>query len=141
MNPKMFSTILVAVTIVFILVNLFSFFIRKSYRKSFFHSPLFFQLFFNMIGIAFGFACLYYLLSFNNVILRVDSLMGDPAEETFWNFLYFSGVTLLSIGYGDYVPVGSARLFAVIEAAIGILLPVAYFLKAMSNNDDKNSKH
>ncbi len=95
-----------------------------------------------MMSITFVFALLYYVLSLNGVILRLGSPTGDPADETFLNLLYFSGVTLLSIGYGDYVPVGSLRFFTLIEAGIGILLPAAYFIKAMNkkDTDDKDDE-
>lgn len=134
----MISTILIVLTILFLLVNLYFFFTSKSFKKSSFNPSLFYQLFFNLVGITFGFAFLYYLLSLNSIIIRIGSSTGEPTEETFWNLLYFSGVTLLSIGYGDYVPVGNVRFFAIIQASIGILLPAAYFLKAMNQEDNKN---
>lgn len=134
----MISSILITLTTGFIIINLYYFFTRQSYKKSTFNAPMFYQLFFNMIGITIGFACIYYLLSLNNVILKIGSPDGNPANETFANLLYFSGVTLLSVGYGDYTPVGSAKFFALIEAGIGILLPTAYFIKAMSNNNQSN---
>ncbi|MDL4843009.1 potassium channel family protein [Aquibacillus rhizosphaerae] len=136
----MISNILIALTILFIIANLYIFFTNKSYKKSTFNAPLFYQLFFNMIGIALGFAVLYFLLSLNGTILKVGSPTGDPADQSFGNLLYFSGVTLLSIGYGDYVPVGSVKLFAVLEASIGILLPAAYFMKAFNNGKSDNRK-
>lgn len=138
----MISTILIVLTILFILANLYSFFTNGSYKKSSFNSSLFLQLFINLVGIGFGFAFLYYLLSLNNVILRVSSPTGEPVEPTFSNLLYFSGVTLLSIGYGDYVPVGGVRFFAIMESAIGVLLPSAYFMKALgSSNHEKEEEN
>jgi voltage-gated potassium channel Kch len=38
------------------------------------------------------------------------------------DFLYFSLVTLTTVGYGDIVPVfGAVRMLAVLEAAAGVL--------------------
>ncbi|MGE7979836.1 potassium channel family protein [Psychrobacillus sp. NPDC093200] len=50
--------------------------------------------------------------------------------------IYFSGVTILSVGYGDLVPVGKARFFALIQAAIGLLLPTAFFIRALGEKED-----
>lgn len=97
---------------------------------------LFLKLFFVMVGITFGFAVLYYLLSSNEVILRISDKTGDQAPEDFLTFLYFSGVTMLSVGYGDLIPVGSARFFALIQASLGLLLPTAYFMKAMNSSSE-----
>src|SRR5947209_2648923 len=36
--------------------------------------------------------------------------------------LYFSAVTATSVGYGDIVPVGFARLLAILESVAGLLL-------------------
>jgi len=42
--------------------------------------------------------------------------------------LYFSAVTLLSVGYGDLTPIGIGRWIAIIEALIGYLMPAAFFV-------------
>ncbi len=42
--------------------------------------------------------------------------------------LYFSAVTLLSVGYGDLTPIGLGRWIAIIEALIGYLMPAAFFV-------------
>ncbi|MFB4164123.1 potassium channel family protein [Alteribacillus sp. JSM 102045] len=83
----------------------------------------------------FGFAVLFYLLSLEAVVLKVNDPTGEPADHSFLNLLYYSGVTILSVGYGDLVPVGSARFFSLIEAAIGLLLPAAYFVKVLNSQD------
>jgi hypothetical protein len=49
---------------------------------------------------------------------------GDAAERTMvgFNCLYFSFVTLCTVGYGDIVPVSpAARLLAMMEAVVGML--------------------
>ncbi|SDY34748.1 potassium channel LctB [Evansella caseinilytica] len=40
--------------------------------------------------------------------------------------LYFSSVTLLTVGYGDITPQGIGRWIAMIQALIGYLLPAAF---------------
>ncbi|WP_142828815.1 potassium channel family protein [Planococcus soli] len=128
----MLATILIGLTILLMLLNLYYFFTNQQQKESFIHTSLFTKLFLVMTAITFGFAVIYYLLSMNTDILRISDETGGAAGDSFWDYLYFSGVTMLSIGYGDMVPVGSARFFAVIQAALGLLLPSAYFVKAFN---------
>src|SRR5260370_38403227 len=45
----------------------------------------------------------------------------SPVPPNLGTSLYFSAVSLLTIGYGDFVPVGAAaRLIALIEGATGL---------------------
>ncbi|MYL71486.1 two pore domain potassium channel family protein [Halobacillus litoralis] len=125
------------VVVIFIAANLVYFFTNKSYRKSYFSTALFFQLFFVLTGVLIGFTFLYSLLSLNGVILVTSLSSRDPVDPNFLDLLYFSGETLLSVGYGDMLPVGAARFFALLESGIGILLPTAYFLKAMDASRQK----
>lgn len=48
-------------------------------------------------------------------------LQAVPGHD-WWDHIYFSGITFLTIGYGDLAPVGlPARLLAMVEGAAGIL--------------------
>lgn len=55
------------------------------------------------------------LLRFELVALSIDA-------PTLTDAFYFSGVTYTSLGYGEVVPVGPGRLFAVLEAVAGLVL-------------------
>lgn len=111
--------------------SLYTFIFEKSYRRSYFSYDLFFSLIVVYVIVLMAFGLLYFVLSFHGVILiqtnagvedvTTLSLLGDS--------LYFSGVTLLTIGYGDIIPVGWGKLLAITEALIGYLLPVAVYLK------------
>lgn len=138
MDSGMLSTILMGLTILFIIANLYYFFLRRKYEKSYFQSPLFQKLFFAMLGITIGFAILYYLLSMDGEVIRISNEEGKEGGENFWDYLYFSGVTILSVGYGDLVPVGEARFFALIQSGIGFLLPTAFFVRALSEKGDSH---
>ena len=35
---------------------------------------------------------------------------------------YFSGITMMTVGYGDIVPLGLARYFAIVESVLGIMI-------------------
>lgn len=145
----MMATILIGLTIAFMAGNLYYFFAGGKYKRSYFQASLFQKLFYTMGGITLGFAVLYYLLSLQSEVLKVGTEEGENGGENFLDYLYFSGATMLSVGYGDLVPVGSARLFALIQAGIGLLLPTAFFIRALSekndndkekNNSEKNNK-
>ncbi len=133
------SQALVLIAIIFIVANLFYFFRNKTFKKSYFSTALFMKLFFVLLGTTIGFGVLYYALSFQETVVVQSLADSPPLEHSFGNLLYFSGVTMLSVGYGDMVPVNTARFFSLIQASIGILLPTAYFMKALgqSKNEEK----
>ncbi|WP_077248164.1 potassium channel family protein [Bacillus sp. FJAT-27986] len=78
-----------------------------------------------------GFGILYVLveMKFGTVI----HLNGLPIEGGLFQKLassfYFSTMTLLSVGYGDMVPVGFGRWIASMEALIGYALPAAFVVR------------
>lgn len=93
----------------------------------------FFQHIGRLIVPAFAFLTLYSLLTIifacvYRIIDRVEDgtlfrILGTPREITFPEALYFSIVTLSTVGYGDIVPITNlARLIAVTEVVCGILL-------------------
>ena len=42
------------------------------------------------------------------------------SKSNYWEFLYFNFTTILTIGYGDYLPTGSFRVLSIFEAIIGL---------------------
>lgn len=54
----------------------------------------------------------------NGIIPTTDS----PKAISFWDALYFSVVTISSLGYGDYRPIGYGRLLAAAEVICGLVL-------------------
>lgn len=49
--------------------------------------------------------------------------LGAVPDRSWWEHVYFSGITFLTIGYGDLVPIGALpRLVSVLEGVAGILL-------------------
>ena len=63
------------------------------------------------------FALFYWLLCPNNGITE-----GVSLNTSFWNAIYFSIVTISSLGYGDLHPIGWSRTLAAIEVIIGLSL-------------------
>jgi hypothetical protein len=60
---------------------------------------------------------LFNILVFGTVLYGVDALPG----KTYWEHVYFSGITYLTVGYGDLAPVGMlGRFISVLNAGTGI---------------------
>jgi hypothetical protein len=100
---------------------------RSAYLASF--GPLSLLTLFALwvIGLNIGFALVHWSLR------TAMHAHGEPM--TFFNYLYFSGTSFFTVGYGDFTPVSSAgRALAVIEAGLGFAflaviisyLPVLY---------------
>ncbi len=57
------------------------------------------------------------ILIFGTVLFWVNAL----PEKTYWEHVYFSGITYLTVGYGDLAPVGAwGRFLSVLNAGTGI---------------------
>ncbi|WP_369901157.1 ion channel [Bacillus manliponensis] len=49
--------------------------------------------------------------------------------------LYFSAVTLLSVGYGDVTPIGIGRWIAIVEALMGYTMPFAFVVRTVMEKE------
>jgi potassium channel LctB len=103
---------------------------RMEMRNAGFSLDLFYSLVIIFIIVIVGFGLIYFILSLQGIVLvehgelRQVSVLGSLLHS-----LYFSGVTMLTIGYGDITPIGIGRLIAVIQALIGYILPTAFVLR------------
>ncbi len=84
----------------------------------------FLNIFLFWITLIFVLGIVYFLLSSytSNDVIDRD---GNPLNSNFSGFtnsLYFSFVTATTIGYGDLIPVGFIKVFAVVEAVLGLLV-------------------
>lgn len=84
-----------------------------------------------------GFGLIYFILSFSEIIL-LENVPGRYPESGLLRRLflsmYFSGVTLLTIGYGDITPIGIGRIISLVQALFGYVLPTAFMLKLVQLN-------
>lgn len=66
---------------------------------------------------------------------------GNSAVKTdldgLWTAIYFSFVTALSIGYGDVVPTGVLRIFAIAEGAAGLMIFGCVISKLVSRRQEE----
>lgn len=62
-----------------------------------------------------------------------DSRVNDPSDKTLTQLIYFSYVTLATLGYGDIVPLsGPAKGLAILEAIIGQIYLVVVVARLVS---------
>jgi hypothetical protein len=88
----------------------------------------------------FGFAIAFYILG----LLETDSLHGIYLEKQaaeFHEALYFSVVTITTLGYGDFTPSGLSRLLAVIEAVSGLLFAGYSISQVLSVKQDASIEY
>ncbi|MFB7140345.1 potassium channel family protein [Gottfriedia sp. NPDC056225] len=82
-----------------------------------------------------GFSAVYFILEHGQRPILIEHSI--PIEGTNYHImglcLYFSAITLLSVGYGDIVPVGIGRWVAMMEALIGYTMPAAFVLQVFKD--------
>lgn len=109
-----------------------------SMRDKRFSAEIFYALIITYTIVILGFGLIYFILSFEGVLLveggelRQVSPLGSMVHS-----FYFSGVTMLTIGYGDITPIGIGRLLALIEALIGYILPTAFVFHIVQHKGER----
>jgi Ion channel len=96
------------------------------------------QIFSIWLGMVVGCGGLYWLTGFSHRPELVDN--GHPITGTFdglLSALYFSFVTTTSVGYGDVLPHGPARILSIFEAVTGLLIFGALVAKFVSRRQDE----
>lgn len=103
---------------------------RMKLKESRFSTEIFYALLVIYSIVITGFALIYFILSFQGIVLvEHGELHQVNIIGSLIHSFYFSGVTLLTIGYGDIIPVGIGRFIALIEALLGYILPTAFVLR------------
>jgi potassium channel LctB len=97
----------------------------------------FLYLMFVYITILIGFGLIYTLLETkgHEVMVEMYPLPTENFLERLETYIYFSAVTLFSVGYGDIAPIGIGRVIAMIEALIGYTIPAAFVAKAFIDKE------
>lgn len=126
----------------FILIrSIFIFINGKQLRDSRFSRELFIMLLVIYLTVIIGFGILYFILSFQGIILVENGELRRPTIfGSMIHSFYFSGVTLLTIGYGDISPIGIGRLVALAEALLGYILPTAFVMKLFQSQERSDNK-
>jgi potassium channel LctB len=110
-------------------------------RRRGFSLELFYVLITIYCIVIIGFGLIYFVLSMQAPILvEHGELKQVSVFGSFMHSLYFSGVTILTIGYGDITPIGVGRLIAIVQALIGYILPTAFVLRLVQRHDQSRDQ-
>ncbi len=90
-------------------------------------SPL--RVLFSMLVIYVGFSLIYLSLPMINMGSIINSVGATDGLSYFQTCFYHSAITFLTIGYGDYYPVGISRGVSIVEGWMGLFL-MSYFTVA-----------
>lgn len=93
-----------------------------------------------LVGMIVVFAMLFWILG----LLETDSLNGiylDKKPAEFQEALYFSVVTITTLGYGDFTPSGVSRLLAVVEAVAGLFFAGYSISQVLSVKQDASIEY
>ncbi|WP_368652699.1 ion channel [Ornithinibacillus sp. 4-3] len=116
---------------------------RVVLKESRFSTEIFITLLIVYITMIIGFGLIYFLLSIQaTIFMEHDEIKNTTILGLLNHSFYFSGVTLLTVGYGDIVPIGLGRWIAVLQGLIGYLLPTAFVLRlviASERGKDKDN--
>ncbi|MGG3007655.1 ion channel [Geobacillus stearothermophilus] len=84
-----------------------------------------------------GFAMIYMILQANghHVFTPSPSSAAGNRLSMLEDSLYLSGMTLLSVGYGDVIPVGIGRWIAIAEALLGYIMPAVIVTRTVFDWD------
>lgn len=128
---------LFAVAVTLCLLMSFNIFIRTFSRKNFLSIDTLLIVIFLYLSILIGFSMMYLILDASGFEVLVDNgvILEGTYLERLHTCLYFSAVTLFSLGYGDVVPIGFGRLLAVLEALIGYVLPAVFVARTVWGMD------
>src|SRR5699024_757855 len=100
---------------------------KMQLKESRFSTEIFYALLVIYSIVITGFALIYFILSFQGIVLVEHGELNQVnVIGSLIHSFYFSGVTLLTIGYGDIIPVGIGRFIALVEALLGYILPTAF---------------
>lgn len=85
-----------------------------------------------------GFGLIYFLLEIKGFdVLFGGNFESNPVLSHMETSMYFSAITLFSVGYGDIAPIGIGRIIAVLEALIGYTIPAAFVARAVFDMEKK----
>ena len=113
----------------FMIVTLFDLFVLSLVEeKTITPSRFLFRMMVMVVMMQTAFAGIYYWAANETSYLARN---GQPIKD-FVDALYFSGVTLLTVGYGDIVPVGDFRFTVMAEVYGGTLFIFSFFTWGLS---------
>lgn len=122
-------------------MSLRTLFIPSALQDKYLSWESFVYLLFIYTTVLLGFGLIYFLLMENNYVILIENGNSDfgTTAEKLWTSIYFSGVTLFSIGYGDVSPIGVGRIIAIMEGLIGYTIPASFVVRTVVELRKENS--
>jgi potassium channel LctB len=125
--------VLLGFVVIVLFVSIASVWITQSKNNQYISLENFFVLILLYFTMMVGFGLIYTTLQMNGYRVFIKNIDGTTGE--FFNILqdslYLSATTLLSVGYGDIIPVGMGRWIAVMEALLGYIIPATFVARVM----------
>lgn len=106
---------------------------RKKMRSHF----IYLVLLYTNVVITFGLVyAIFDLLNIGPIVDHYSTVEHqDSLYDRLTTSLYFSIITLFSVGYGDVTPFGLSRAVAMIQAMLGYILPAVIVIQYMNTNE------
>lgn len=126
--------VLLALILFFIAMSLKTLFVPYRRKEKWVSFENFMYLIFVYITIMIGFGLIYTLFQMNGIPVYNDGQAPSLNYDFFHTLhtsIYFSGVTLFSVGFGDLMPIGVGRMVVLVEALIGYTIPAAFVARAV----------
>ncbi|KHE71081.1 hypothetical protein LD39_10585 [Halobacillus sp. BBL2006] len=131
----MFILLITSICLILIAASLRQIFISLEFEHKIFSFQLFASILILYMIIMTGFGMIYLCFITQGIPVYMDSSQVHPLGwmEEMGRSMYFSGMTLFTVGYGDMIPVGVGRWIVILEAMIGYSLPAALVIKVWQN--------
>jgi potassium channel LctB len=121
--------------------SLYAYFKRRDEIRGRFSFDQFYVLILVYLTVMIGFGLFYFLLSQKGIpLLNEGYFRGTSQWDRLGHAIYFSGVTLMTVGYGDITPIGIGKFIALMEAMIGYILPAAFFVRVLQDSSPYRKK-
>jgi potassium channel LctB len=131
---------LVLGAVIFILyASIASMWVAQSKRKPYISAENFVALLLLYFTMMLGFGLIYAWMQINgyNVFTKNIEEETNRFGHILLDGLYLSATTLLSVGYGDIVPVGIGKWIAVVEALLGYIMPATFVTRFVIDGNKK----
>ncbi|WP_035099318.1 potassium channel family protein [Anoxybacteroides tepidamans] len=133
------ALLLVGLVVIVMLASIISFWTTQTRGRQYISIENLFTLMLLYLTMMIGFGLIYAWMEMNGYEAFVKSLGRTNGEfvHILHDSLYFSAITLLSVGYGDIIPIGTGRWIAMLEALLGYIIPAAFVARFVMDSNEK----